>query len=192
MKPLESRYSAKGNLDSPSDITLSRVFDHLRGEELALCAIARTKGISAESAADFAKLSALDHPSLTRVRDFGLTDASIFYSREVGLPSTLKDLSNEKVAEAWIYQCLVGAAEGLSALHESGLVHGLVLPEHLQIAIAGDTFAGMRLADAGLRGLLPPAALKARERYDSPEVKAGAEITPASDIYQLGATLLEA
>ena len=194
MKPRSAelgRYAPIEIIASPSDVTFERVYDRLRCEELALCTIARPKNSNTEAAADFTRLCRLDHPSLARVRDFGLTDDAVFYSRELGLPSTLKDRSSEAIDEAAIFLCLTGAAEGMAALHESGLVHGLVLPEHLHVSTAGPV-VGVRLADAGLRRLLSPAALRARERYDPPEVRAGAEITPASDIYQLGTTLLAA
>ncbi len=186
------RYSASGHVGSVADVARLRVYDRLRCEELTLCTTARQEGSAvAESAADFAKLSSLDHPSLARVRDFGVTEDVVFYSREPGLPSTLKDLPAEGLDEGSVFQCLVGAAEGLAALHDSGLVHGLVTPEHVQASMVGGAFAGVRIADAGLRRLLSRASLKAREGYDPPEVRAGAEITPASDVYQLGTTLFE-
>ena len=186
------RYRAIGNIASPADVTFARVYDRLRCEELALCTTANQTAIGAKSVLDFAKLSSLDHPSLTRVRDFGVTDAGAFYSRELGFPSTLRDLSTARVDESWIFSCLVGATAGIAALHESGLVHGLVLPDHLQVSVVGQNFAGVRLSDAGLRRLLAPASLQARQRYDPPEVRAGAEITPAADVFQLGTTLFEA
>ena len=186
------RYSAIVPLSGPSDLTLLRVYDVLRSEDLALCTTVRQKGVAVDdAAAEFAKLRTLDHPLLAQVRDFGATGEVVFYSRELGLPSTLKELPKEELDEDVVYALLVAASEAVEALHDAGLVHGLVLPEHVHVSILDGGFSGMRLADAGLRRLLTPASLKRRERYDPPEVRKGGEASPASDIYQLGMTLLE-
>src|SRR5688500_5520994 len=98
MNPLSDelgRYTAVESIGGPSDVSVSRAYDRLRSEEVALCQVRGKRRQGAEAAADFGRLSGLDHPSLTRVNDFILTDEAAFYSREIGLASTLRDLAPE-------------------------------------------------------------------------------------------------
>jgi serine/threonine protein kinase len=68
---------------------------------------------------------------------------------------------------------VVRAARGLDALHQAGIVHGAIR-------------AGSILFGADGRALLVPVATGG-ERSTAPEVEAGADPTPASDIYELAA-----
>lgn len=85
-------------------------------------------------------------------------------------------------------------AAALQHLHDSGLVHGGVSP--VSIVTSGPTW---RLADVGLAQILLPlppldqaSAIGEVSAHAAPEVLAGDEVTPASDVYALGATLAEA
>ena len=68
---------------------------------------------------------------------------------------------------------VVRVARGLDALHREGIVHGGVR-------------TGSILFDGDGRALLVPVATSA-ERSGAPEAQAGAEPTPASDVYELAA-----
>ena len=68
---------------------------------------------------------------------------------------------------------MVRAARGLDALHQAGIVHGGIRP-------------GSILFGADGRALLVPVVTGA-ERSAAPEVQAGGEPTPASDVYGLAA-----
>jgi TonB family protein len=76
--------------------------------------------------------------------------------------------------------------DGLSFLHESGLVHGRVKPSN--IMVAGEQ---LKLSEENFRGSAgpapPPAAL---DIYDAPE-RAQGQLLPASDMWSLGITLVE-
>ena len=68
---------------------------------------------------------------------------------------------------------VVRVARGLDALHRAGVVHGGVLTASI-------------LFDGDGRALLVPVATSS-ERSGAPEVQAGADATPLSDIYELAA-----
>lgn len=189
-----SRYEVLETLQSGPGQSLLRVFDRLRGEELALRAVP-SRGLSERNLADFRseflKLSGVDHPGLARPVDFGRSESAVFYTRELapGKPITEAPFAGNEQA---LVECLTGIVDALAALHEAGQIHGLVLPGHLPTVLAEGRLGSTRVADAGLRHLLPGDYLASHRRYEAPEVKAGADVSPASDLYQLGATLLEA
>lgn len=186
---------------------LLRTRDHLRGEEVALWALPRSATTPEALAAFrdvFVDLRHVDHPHLARVLDLGGTDETFFYSRELtarewtpmrlgreehGTPRAGGvDLGDEHV----LFQCLSGLASALGALHVAGLVHGFIIPQHVQVVVKRGQLAGVWLAEAGSHLLVSAQSARAYRRFLAPEVRAGARPTPASDLYSLGAVLLDA
>jgi tetratricopeptide (TPR) repeat protein len=173
---------------------LLRVRDRLRGAEMAMRLLPASEVPPA--AFDgfqqlFADLSRLDHPHLARVFDFGHTQSAVFYTRELGpMQSLLEALPIGD--EHAVVQSLVGLTDGLAALHASGLVHGLATADYLRLSLAGSRLGVACVTDPGFHRLLPWQHRSTRRGYLPPEVTAGADVSPASDLYELGATFLEA
>jgi hypothetical protein len=78
----------------------------------------------------------------------------------------------------------LAAARALQAIHDEGLVHGEVRPSNLVRAPLGKLF----LVDLGGVGHKLAAAPVSTRGWDPPE--GSAQLTPASDVYALGATLV--
>jgi len=179
---------------SNEPVPLLRVRDHLRGTEVGMRLLAASE--IPPSALEgfrqlFADLSRFHHPHLARVFDLGRTQSAVFYTRELGpTQSALEALAIGD--EHAVVQSLVGLTDGLAMLHASGMVHGLATADHLRLSCVEGRLGGACVTDSGLHRLLPWRHLAARRGYWPPEVTAGAEATPASDLYGLGATFLEA
>jgi len=84
-------------------------------------------------------------------------------------------------------QVLSSSAGALEALHARGLVHGCISPD--EVFAVGET---IRLSTGSVRKIdsAPPVQIK-QAKFLAPE-SAGENITPAADVWCMGATLLEA
>jgi serine/threonine-protein kinase len=136
---------------------------------------------------------AVSHPCLCRVHDLGEHDGRLFLSMEfVGggdLAATLSSFgrsSPEKVA-AWAAQL----CDGLTALHERGLLHRDLKPANVLLDARGN----VRLADFGLAAVadrLQQADCRAGTlAYQAPEQLAGRGVSERSDLFSLGLVLYE-
>ena len=81
-----------------------------------------------------------------------------------------------------IISWLQAASKPLTYLHEQNQLHLNIKPANIRLTPSGDIF----LVDSGLPGLGMPAGISG---YAAPEQQSQAEVTAASDIYSLGATL---
>ncbi|MCU0724407.1 MAG: serine/threonine protein kinase [Planctomycetes bacterium] len=136
----------------------------------------------------------LDHPNLVRGLDVGTTsDGRVFLAMEfVDGPSLARLIREEgPLGEERVVSVATGIARGLDHAHRLGLLHRDVKPDNVLIAPDGTP----KLADLGLvaesAGAPARAALGTRV-YAAPEVLAGGEAGPRSDLYALGVTLVAA
>ena len=129
------------------------------------------------------KLTTINHPRLVRCLGAEVLSAQpyLVYERLEGR-SLDELLGREPVTVTVAYQLLSAIAEGLSALHEQGMVHGALYPGHILITADGE----LKLADYGVP-LFPGARLTAAEAaYVAPELWALGAYTPRSDLFALG------
>ncbi|AJT61905.1 hypothetical protein T261_0214 [Streptomyces lydicus] len=83
-----------------------------------------------------------------------------------------------------------GLAEALAAIHRAGLIHRDLKPSNILL-----TFDGPRVIDFGISRAVDGTVLTAEGQiigspgFMSPEQSTGAELTPASDVFALGAVL---
>lgn len=147
----------------------------------------------------------LHHPNVVRIYDFG-TDA------ELDLDVIVMELLQGRDLAGWMSSAgvpplpialdlLVQAARGLGAGHRLGLVHRDVKPANLFVSsVSGRLtahvldFGIVEMVDAeGTVTQLTAAGFTPHSRgYASPEqLRGGAAVTPASDIYSLGVTAFE-
>ena len=134
---------------------------------------------------------ALSHPHLATPLEWGLESGTSFFSTPL-LPggSLATRLSRAPLGGDEALQLLRSMANALGYLHDNGMVHGDVRPRQILFDSSGsplltDGGHAVALAQAGLAiaDLQPDTAF-----YLAPERAMGASISPATDIYSLGAT----
>jgi eukaryotic-like serine/threonine-protein kinase len=131
------------------------------------------------------RLSQLSHPQLPAVLDhFSLEKSGQYlvsqYVDGVDLQSLLDQYG--RLPPEQLIQWLQAASQPLSYLHNQGQLHLNIKPANIRIAPDGTVF----LVDSGLPGL---GVHLHSDGYGAPEQQAQLEVSPASDIYSMGATL---
>jgi serine/threonine protein kinase len=139
----------------------------------------------------------LSHPNVVAVFDAGEDDGRPYIVMEVVDGETLAEvfrregrLPPDQVAEIGMQ-----AAAGLAHAHAHGLVHRDVKPHNLLIRADGV----LKVADFGIaraaeatRRLTQIGTILGTADYLAPEQALGEDVTPAADVYALGAVLYEA
>ena len=131
------------------------------------------------------RLSELSHPQLPQVLDhFALEENGQYlvsrYVDGVDLQSLLGQYG--RLPTNRIIEWLQASCQPLTYLHQKGQLHLNIKPANIRITPEGSVF----LVDSGLPGLGVHLHSKG---YGSPEQQAQLDVSPASDIYSLGATL---
>jgi serine/threonine-protein kinase len=144
--------------------------------------------------------AALTHPNTVQVYDYGRSDDGTFYFAMEFLPGTsLGDIVElhgpfEPARAVHVLRQLCGA---LQEAHDRGLVHRDIKPGNAMLCERGGIPDVVKLLDFGLVTPVTTDATDARlthgniamgtPAYMSPEQCMGEAVTPASDIYSLGA-----
>jgi hypothetical protein len=128
------------------------------------------------------------HSNLVTVFDAGTDEEGPFLVMELIDAPTLASGTVEPQALT-----LLGAqvASALAALHAAGIVHRDVKPANILLAEHGAKLTDFGIARSPVAGggLTQTGAVMATPEYAAPEILAGADPTPASDVYSLGAVL---
>jgi serine/threonine-protein kinase len=147
--------------------------------------------------------SALNHPNLVRVYDFGTTDDGQLYlsmdyaeghslSREIELKGAM---AQEKAIDLFIEIC-----RGMAAAHRAGIIHRDLKPSN--IAISNDEKSVARVLDFGIarvegadaetiNKVTQTGEVLGSPAYMSPEQCTGCATVARSDIYSLGCVMFE-
>jgi serine/threonine protein kinase len=147
--------------------------------------------------------SALRHPNIVTVYEFGESDVGLFIAMEWLDGSTFRavmDGGEVEVADAmdWARQ----TAWALSAAHEAGILHRDIKPENILLCKDGVVkildfglarHAGLAGPDPGSMGASGTisGSLSGTLLYMPPEILRGEPATSASDVFSLGAFLYE-
>ena len=138
----------------------------------------------------------LNHPNIVQAYDVGLSGEHHFFVMEFVDGITAFDrLEEEKqLGEKEAIQILRQVACALQHAHEKGFIHRDVKPKNIMISSKGD----VKLADLGLARAMSDvetAEAEAGRAYGTPyyispeQIRGKVDITPAADIYSLGATI---
>lgn len=148
--------------------------------------------------------SALNHPNILTVHEFGESDGTHFLATEFVDGATLRDLIRD-IDTKEALDIAIQVASALSAAHEAGITHRDIKPEN--IMIREDGYA--KVLDFGLakvkedapsagsedktRALLKtePGSILGTDAYMSPEQARGKKVDARSDIWSLGVVVYE-
>ncbi|MFQ5701559.1 MAG: serine/threonine-protein kinase PknK [Acidobacteriota bacterium] len=153
--------------------------------------------------------ASISHPNITTIFEVDKDQGISYICMEFVEGRTLRAILRERkmLPPPEVIRIAAGIAEALAAAHERGVVHRDIKPENIMMK----PYGGIKVLDFGLAtftlSLLQPldiGSLKTVDRltsegmavgtlhYMSPEQARGSEVTPASDIFSLGAVLYEA
>jgi serine/threonine-protein kinase len=143
-----------------------------------------------------ARLSArLAHPNVVRVYDCGEDGGRPFIAMEYVDGETLSELLARRgpLPAGEVVELGAQACRGLDAAHEAGLVHRDVKPHNLLLRSDGVLKLGDFGIALGVEGtrLTTAGTVLGTAAYLAPEQARGEEVTPAADVYGLGAVLYE-
>jgi hypothetical protein len=185
-----------------------RAIDRDLKQEVALKVLrARGGGSVSKLKSEFRARADLHHPNLLQLFELVVTAEHAFFTMELvdavdfldwiwrGTPATPAAVGDDG-AQRRLASAMHDVVSGLAALHGAGLVHFDVKPGNILVDHAGR----VRLADFGLSTeFRTEAGASVRDTegagtpyYMAPERRRGGIITPASDLYSVGATILEA
>lgn len=140
-------------------------------------------------------LSAVEHPAVVRIIDFGESgDSACLVMELVEGESLFELLRNGPLPLARALTVLHQLAEGLAAIHDKGIIHRDIKPENVFLT---RTARGeqARLLDFGIARLVEPEAdsnvsqvgvVLGTPEYLSPEQAIGARVDARSDLYCFG------
>src|SRR5205085_4309758 len=137
----------------------------------------------------------LSHPNVVTVIDRGEDGGRQFIVFELVEGRTLKELLDEegRLPVRRALQIAIQVARGLAFAHEHGLVHRDVKPQN--VILNGDGRA--KVTDFGIArsidvaGVTQSGTVLGTSNYIAPEQAKGGEVEPATDVYSLGAVLVE-
>ena len=126
----------------------------------------------------------VEHPSLPRALDAGSLDDGSFLvmERVEGVPLAFG------MAPASVVRVGAQVAEALAALHDLGIVHGDVKPANVLVADERACLVDLGFATTACA---PAETTAGTLAYMAPDALAG-ELSPASDLFSLGVTLIAA
>jgi serine/threonine-protein kinase len=138
----------------------------------------------------------LSHPNVVSIYDTGEDDGRPFIVMEYVEGETLAEFGSrrERVPPGEVVNLALQICGGLEHAHEAGLVHRDVKPQNLLVRGQDGV---VKIADFGIARsaeatqLTQAGTVLGTAAYLAPEQAAGGEVSPATDLYSLGAVLYE-
>jgi serine/threonine protein kinase len=198
------RYLLSGLLGSGAMGTVWSGFDEVLQRRVAIKELKFPAGVPEHEALEARErimrearaLGGLSHPNIITVFDVVEVDGDPMVVMELVQSRNLATLIGEQGALTVAQTAVVGyaTAGGLRAAHRSGITHRDVKPGNVLIADDGR----VKLTDFGIARNVADAPMTSvglvlgSPAYIAPEVAAGQAVTPAADLWGLGATLFAA
>ena len=150
--------------------------------------------------------SALNHPNIVTIYEFGQVDSTFYIAMELVEGKTLRELlTSGAIPSRKMVQMAVQVADGLAKAHEAGFVHRDLKPENLMVTQDGF----VKILDFGLAKLVvtqsqeffttstlagpqtQPGVLLGTVGYMSPEQASGRTVDFRSDQFSFGSIIYE-
>jgi len=193
------RYELVGLLGVGGMGSVYRVKDLALEQEVALKILRKDLSESQMSVARFhreVKLARqINHPNVVRIFDMGCFEGEHFYTMECIAGDVVSSLSDGQPMELGAaLDVAVQIAEGLAAVHASGVVHRDLKPENVMVAPGGrvvitDFGVAISRDDPGTAPL--PMLGAGTPLYMSPEQIEGRQLDERTDLYALGLMIFE-
>ncbi|MDQ3785951.1 MAG: serine/threonine protein kinase [Actinomycetota bacterium] len=195
------RYRLRRQLGQGAMGTVWEAYDEFLHRTVSVKEVLLPPGIPDEQAAELRErtlrearaIAALSHPNVIMLHDVAREGGEPFVVTEYLLAHSLATLINVlgPLPEQKAAAIADAVAAGLAAAHQAGITHRDVKPGNVLIGVDGQ----VKLTDFGIARNVSEATLTSTgimlgsPAYISPEVAAGREVTPAADLWGLGATL---
>ena len=182
-------YVGEGEMGS-----IYRATDESLGREVAIKVV---RGCHADDPAQLERLrreacaaGKLNHPRVAQVYALNFSNRQPYLVMELvaGLNFSQKLANESRIEEEEVLRMALDVAEGLSALHREGLVHGDIKPANIVL----DRDGNAKLVDFGLSGMMRHDGygnLVGTPHYLAPEILLGSADSHRTDLYSLGGTL---
>ncbi len=136
----------------------------------------------------------LNHPNIVTIYDVGTSGDIAYTAMEFMDGRSLRDMLDTGVVmlPARVADIAAQVADGLDFVHQRGIVHRDIKPDHVMVLRSGVvkiTDFGIARLSRGSHTLI--AEVLATPRYTSPEQVIGEKVDERSDIFSLGAVLYE-
>jgi len=195
------RFELRGELGSGGMGMVYRVFDRIRGEEVALKALRTTSGRDVyRFKREFRALADLVHPNLAALYELFTVGEEWMFTMELvhGVPFhrwVRPTGATGPVDQERLRTALIQLVDGLEGLHAAGKVHRDLKPTNVLVEPGGRVV----ILDFGLVADVEMISLDHTHEqtavgtpaYMSPEQASDRALTPKSDWYSLGAMLYE-
>ena len=199
------RYEILGTLGHGAMATVFRARDTQLGRDVAIKVMSMVHAARGGAGERFRReahaVAALKHPAIVEIYDFvSATESDPSYIVvELIQGPTLRTLLEERDGRLLPEIAALIAlplAEALAAAHDHGVIHRDVKPDNVMVEITGQA-SRVVLTDfgvahiTGMETMTATGALVGSPAYMSPEQSRGHEVTPASDLWSLGAMMYE-
>ncbi len=191
---LASRFEVRRRLGAGAMGQVYGVYDQERRSEVALKLLGRlTPHTIAELKAEFRAASELVHPNLVRLHELFCEGAVWFFTMDLVEGETLPELQQRVGNDPHVVRdVFTQLAQGLTALHRSGVIHRDLKPSNFLITREQRR---VLLLDFGLAqpiGQPGKTEIAGTPAYMAPEQYWGEALTEAADWYGFGVVLYEA
>lgn len=185
---LPQRYRVLSLLGEGSSGRVYRVFDSVRGHELACKLVG-----SAESTwlrREFDALRQIRHENLISVFDWAsLREGEAYYTMEMVEGGDISSRLSPSVSQSDLLVILAGILRGIAHLHCHGEIHGDLKPSNVLL----DRGGSVKITDVGMgRHVGQASTMSGTPGHTAPEVWAGGQGDERSDIYSVGVIAYEA
>ncbi len=191
------RYQIRSELGAGGFATVYRAHDPVLDREVALKVLhqhlARDATVRERFVREGRALARVEHPNVVQVWDCGEADGTAYLAMRLIKGRPLEDIVKEHgpMPLADLVAVMDQAAAALAAVHAQHLIHRDIKPANIMVE---DGSGRAMLLDLGVARDMSNATMTTgwivgTPGYMAPEqVQAGGEVTPQTDVYQLGAT----